>query len=252
MSKREMAVFTIVQNDPWMAARWHKYYSKYFEPQDIHIMDHRINEKGCTDGLNCNIQAIDYDLSFHHDWLKQQVQNKQRELLQQYNKVLFAEIDEFVAPDPDVYVDLKDYIHQFKGGIARVRGFNVVQVGDEPRLNLESDILPQRTHWAHYRAFDKPLLVTHPIEYIPGFHTADGCGDDLIDSNLYMIHLKWVCLDYLLEKNKEICNRRWMFFDWISKMGAEHKMLEVDEVKQFIKEAMEEPVPIPDRFKHLL
>lgn len=255
MSKREMAVFTIVQNDPWMTARWHKYYSRYFEPQDIYILDHLLAGNGCADPFadRCNVDRVQYDLTFDHIWLKALVEAKQRWLLDRYEKVLFAEIDEFVAPDPNKYADLTDYIRRFSAPVGRVAGYNVVQVGDQPRLDLTADsILSQRTHWAAHEAFDKPLLATVPLEYTLGFHTAADAGRGTIDSDLHMIHLKWVCLDYLIEKNREICERRWSSYDWQSNMGVEHKMLSPEDVRGFIASNMKPPTPIPEKFRHLL
>lgn len=252
MAKREMCVFTIVQNDPWMAFRWYNYYRNYFYGQDMYIHDHLLDDKGCTGNLRdlCNTIPLAHDLSFDHDWLTATVCKIQTELLQEYDKVLFAEIDEFVAPDPDKYDGLTDYIRKFDGDYVRTMGMNVIAVNEPPLDRDAFSILGQRSYWVHHFLFDKPILTTRPLEYEVGFHHVPNT-EPVIDPDLKLIHLKWVCIDYLIAKNHEICERKWHEYDWGSDRGFEHKMLERTEIENYIK-TMGEPEPIPERFKHLL
>jgi hypothetical protein len=254
MAKREMAVFTIVQADNWMAERWHRYYAKHFDSKDIYVLDHLLKNKGCTEKIekDCVVQRLYHEFSFDHEWLCDTVKKKQAALLENYEKVLFTEIDEFVCPDPN-FKSLREYVGEFSGTTARVVGYNVLQAEGESSLDLSAkSILSQRSIWSRQEAFDKPLLSTKPLNFKVGFHEAESCERELIDEKLFLIHLKWCCLDRLLQKNAEICKRKWSHFDWISYRGAEHKMLEKQKVVNYIQENMKNPEMIPDRFRSVL
>jgi hypothetical protein len=254
LDKKEMCVFTIVQNDALMAERWIKYYERHFSSKDIYILDHLLYGKSCTDHIasRCNVIKLVNDFSFDHDWLKSTVEKQQIELLKGYRKVLFAEIDEFIVPDPDLYDGLEDYINRFNSDSVRVSGYNVIQVEGEPDIDLNQDcFLAQRSHWIYSLHFSKPLLTTVALDYTLGFHNANGFPESKIDRNLYLIHLKWMCYKHIIEKNKEACSRIWCFQDWHSMRGFEHKVLDVDHVKNYISN-MGEPEEIPNKFRGLL
>lgn len=251
MNKRDVCVFTIVQNDEWMINRWHEYYSQHFCPKDIYILDHHLRGKGCADhlGHKCNVLPLTYGLSFDHDWLRVTVTVKQKQLLESYNKVLFCEADEFVIPDPNKYSGLIQYIKGFRGSIMKTVGYNITHASGEPDMDLSGKILEQRSQWIRSFSFDKPLLATVPVEYTVGFHNCVNNSEQ--DGDLYLIHLKWMCRRYLLEKNTEICKREWSEFDWRSGRGLEHKAIDQEAIEKLYLQ-LGKPELIPERFRGLL
>lgn len=253
-TKRQACVFTIVQADAEMATLWHRFYRRTFPERDIYMLDHLTDGLGCCDELagRCNVVRLDHPFTFDHDWLVQRVAEWQARLLSEYEKVLFAEVDEFVVPDPKCRLELDEYIGKFKGEVARVTGYNVLQTGGEPPLSLDTcHVLRQRSHWVRDPRFDKPLLASRRLEYTPGFHGAAGVGDEVRDPHLVMIHLKWACYDRLMRQNQAICARKWPEFDWCSARGREHRLITLQENEAYVAE-MGTPALIPERFLSLL
>ena len=93
--KKKCAVFTIVKNENYFLPIWLKHYKKYFNNSDIYVLDHQSND-GSTNNLDVNVIRIDYKLAFDHHWLVQTVQQQQTKLLEEYESVLFAEVDEII------------------------------------------------------------------------------------------------------------------------------------------------------------
>jgi len=251
--KRDAAVFTIVQNDSWMARRWLTYYEKHFAAEDIYILDHLLIDQPCTDEFKgrCQIQHIKYPFSFDHWWLKDTVCKKQHELLRGYNKVLLAEIDEFITPNLGKYTGLADYVKKFEGDVVKCTGYNVVQMNGEPPLDLESPLLAQRTHWRYHHHFNKPLLSQVQLEWRIGFHSADNYDDRPPDTDLYLVHLKWICLERLLKKNEEQCRRMWQFYDMINNLGYESRILNREQIAEYI-DTMGPATPMPESIRQIV
>ena len=175
LSRRLSAVFTIVQDEHWRLSRWLGYYRRQFREQDIYIVQHVTPNSSPPVAArfpNINLFPVYYGASFDHDWLRKTVTLFQAILLQSYNTVLFAEVDEFVIPDPDRYGSLKDYIAKTPGPVARCTGYDVVHVpAEEPPLNLEDEsLLAQRRYWKPSPKYDKTLIAREPVMYDTGFH----------------------------------------------------------------------------------
>ena len=105
--KRERCVFTIMNNEYDFFPIWLNYYSKFFDPQDIYVLDH--NSEGeffeqvqqlSREG-KFNLQRVYNYALFDHAWLQSTVCDFQRFLINSYNSTLFIEIDEIVATDPN-------------------------------------------------------------------------------------------------------------------------------------------------------
>jgi hypothetical protein len=64
VSKKKCAVFTIVQNENIFLPIWLKYYSKYFDPKDIYILNHDSNEESMR--ACCRYPGVNV-VNLHHD-----------------------------------------------------------------------------------------------------------------------------------------------------------------------------------------
>jgi len=71
--KKKAAVFTIVKDEARCLPVFLRYYSKYFAPEDIYVLDHN-NVDGCCEGIDARVVPVDHEYSFNHEWLRTTVQ----------------------------------------------------------------------------------------------------------------------------------------------------------------------------------
>lgn len=206
---RDCAVFTIVKNEDFFLPLWLKHYSRFFDSKDIYILDHDSDSMAANqiqqiiDNRSATVVPVHWDYIFNHEWLRWTVNRFQSFLLQSYKKVLFVEVDEMIVTrSGSPYYDLRDYIDQFKGPIARTKGYSVLHYPalGEAHIDTSRPFLEQRAYWyipaSYSEAFgkfvtwyDKPLLTTVPVEYVCGFHWLNSHEDVEPDPDLLLIHL---------------------------------------------------------------
>ena len=65
------AAFTIVKDEPVMLPLWLDYYSRYFAPGDLYVLDHR-SADGSTAAVSarCRVLPDHRDAAFDHRWLR--------------------------------------------------------------------------------------------------------------------------------------------------------------------------------------
>ena len=200
---RRVAVFTVTRNEPFYLPLWVGYYKKHFNPRDIYVLDHESSDNS-TSGLGVNIVPISNPLYFDHDWLVGQVQDLQQRLLSVmgYTHVLFAEVDEIIAPDPRVYPHgLRQYLEVFSAVHTRVLAYVIIERDDELPCDMtrHTSILAQRRWMVRIPQYDKPLLSTIPLHWVIGFHNSK--EDVRTDTSLFMLHLQKACRSYALQRS---------------------------------------------------
>ena len=219
--KRNCAIFTIVKNESFFIDIWLNHYLKFFSKQDIYILDHESEDQSFMDSIKdkANVIKIYNNVIFDHLWLSDTVNSFHSFLLKSYKKILFTEIDELVTVrNGSKYVDLKQYIEEFDGEIARTKGYNVCHfplIGEGP-IDLQIPLLHQRKYWwrgntivsgetnANVYWYDKPLLTSIKVEYNPGFHTLKSHEDTVSDPDFLLVHLHSIDIDQLfIRKNSK-------------------------------------------------
>lgn len=209
-SRRPRTAFTIVQNEPVMLRLWLDYYSRFFDAEDLYVLDHDSTD-GSAAGLGdrCRVVAIHRMASFDHRWLRGTVEAFQAFLLRSYDTVLFAEVDEFIVADPRQHRGLDAYIDGLDRPAARCLGFNVVHQPGEPPLRLEQPLLAQRRCWHASLKYSKRLLSQIPLRWSEGFHEEYDAPDDPPDSGLLLVHLHRVDYDLCLARHRSSATRTW-------------------------------------------
>ena len=222
------AAFTIVQNEPVFLPLWLDYYSRYFEKDDLYVLDHN-SDDGSTAGVatRCQLVRVHREKSFDHHWLRDTVAAFQSFLLHSYARVLFTEVDEFVLADPRSYSGLDDYIDRCPTAVARCTGFNVVHYRtEELPLRFDQPILPQRKYWHASRTYCKPLLSTVPVSWGLGFHDA-ACLENLgPDPDLLLVHLHRVDYDFCLSRHRRTAMRNWNERDLQANYGWHNRLVQ--------------------------
>ncbi|KOX23946.1 hypothetical protein ADK67_19390 [Saccharothrix sp. NRRL B-16348] len=193
------AVVTMVYNEDVMLPLWLRYYSRFFAPEDIYVLDHDSTD-GSTDGPGFT-RVPAHNTHWSGSWQRDVCQQFQHELLRRYDVVLQTDVDEIVAPDPRC-CDLGEYIDRFDGDFVTCTGYEVLHLRDrEPGLDLDRPVLNQRGTWFFNERYGKPLLARIPMYWSGGFHRRED-GVARHDPLLRLIHLHRMDRDLGLARHR--------------------------------------------------
>ncbi len=226
-ARRECGAFTIVQNEARYLPIWLNYYGRQFGPENLFVLDHGSTD-GSTSGLagRCNVIPVHRPLSFDHMWLKATVEHFQAFLLNSYDTVVFAEVDEFIVAEPARYPGLRDYIRAMGNPVARCTGYNVVHYPEEAALNFAEPIMAQRRYAHMAPQYDKTLIAKVPLHWILGFHRVIEFGCVEPDPDLALFHFHRVDYDYCRARHEEAAKRRWCDLDKQRGLGRQSQIFE--------------------------
>lgn len=211
MIKKRSCIFTFVKNEKVFLLIWLRYYSKFFNKEDIYVLDHDSNDgsiEDCRKHYGFNVIPLHWE--FYDDiWRAKMVCSKQIELLQSYEYVLYSDADEIIIPDPEKYRDLKHYISNLDKDYVSCVGYHLIHIREkEASIDLSKSILRQRSYWYADAHYNKPLLARVPLKWYTGFHSASNCGDN-VDKNLWLLHLHKMDFDLCWQKHREIASLKW-------------------------------------------
>ena len=144
-------------------------------------------QDGSTDGDGFVRVPVSND-GVSHRWMVETVQSYQHELMKDHDVVLTVDVDEIVAPNPEMGT-LGEYIDRLDEPCVNCLGYEVIHIPDEePPLDPSMAILEQRHYWFANDGYDKPALAMEPMDWVPGFHSrAD--HHFFLDPDLRLIHL---------------------------------------------------------------
>jgi hypothetical protein len=110
-------------------------------------------------------------------------------LLSSYDLILRVDVDEFLVVDPNLGLTLDSYLQGFDGPYLAARGFDVVQLPEEPYLPAvpAGRILENRSVAYPNTALNKICVVRIPIHWSAGFHFASVYPQF---GPLFMLHMK--------------------------------------------------------------
>lgn len=215
--RKRGAALTIVRDEPVFFPIWLRYYSRFFGPDDLYVLDHGTSD-GSTDGAGFVRIPVTHD-TVDHTWMVRTVEEHQHELAERYDVVLVTDVDEIVAPRPE-FGTLGEYVDRFEEPYVNCLGYELIHLTDrEAPFDPSRKVLDQRGYWFPSDVYDKPALATGPMEWVPGFHrTADLSMRS--DPDLYLIHLHrmdyGVCLDRHRYREGRAWNERDVALGWAS------------------------------------
>ncbi len=167
-ARKRRAALTIVHNEAVLFPIWLAYYSRFFAPEDIYVLDHDSTDGG-TAGEGFVRITVTHD-TFDNEWMVKTVEDQQHELLERYDVVLVTDVDEIVTPTPE-WGGLDQYIDWFDEEYVNCVGYEIVQIRDrEGPYDPSRQVLDQRGYWYAHDAYDKPALASVPMKWKPGFH----------------------------------------------------------------------------------
>jgi hypothetical protein len=200
-TKKKCAVFTIVKNENYFLPIWLKHYKRYFDNSDIYVLDHQSND-GSTEGLDVNVELVINEIAFDHQWLVNTVENFQVKLLENYESVLFVEIDEIIYTlDKPLNEVIVDFINDENLLVQSCVSRDLLQILEtEKSLNKGDLIIENRNYWFEDTIYHKTLLSKVPLKWVVGFHfiTNHNTNHTL---NLRMCHLHRFDFELMCERN---------------------------------------------------
>jgi hypothetical protein len=237
---RRSAVLTIAQNESVFLPIWLRYYSRFFGPEDIHVLDH-----GSTDGSTDAGGFVRIPVShptFDNEWMVATVEEHQRRLLESYDVVLVVDTDEIVAPNPG-HGTLADYLARFSEEWVNCLGYELVHKPDEePPFRPELPVLRQRGYWFHNVVYDKPAIATVPLSWRPGFHRRADYGFNL-DPDLRLIHLHRMDYEICKARHRRWTERTWNPRDVAEGWGVHNRVVEDEEFDRWFRDVDAERIP---------
>jgi len=242
--KKKCAVFTIVKNESFFLPIWLKYYKKFFDDSDIYVLDHQSTD-GSTNNLTVNVVPIVNELAFDHQWLVEIVQLFQKELLENYDCVLFAESDEIIY---SVEKELNEVVDDFLSSnynYVRCKGYEIIQdLEKEKSLSLDDSIIQNRNYWFDNWMYSKSLLSKVPLNWIWGFHNLTSYPNDFrLDIpgafGLTLCHLHRVDFELMLKRHEERATK-WKLKNDGSAAGYQHRIGDREGVLQYFNKPVVE------------
>jgi hypothetical protein len=224
------ALITIVHNEPVFLPIWLRYYSRFFAPGDVYVLDNDSSDDITAWGDFVRIPAT-HD-TVDHEWMVRTIENLQHELLEDHDMVLVTDVDELVVPHPRAGT-LGEYLDRFDEEWVNCLGYELLhQKPTEPPLRLDLPISEQRGYWYFNGAYDKPALATVPMSWRPGFHGRSDFHYNL-DPDLRLIHLHRMDYDICLERHRVRSRRSWGDQDARKRWALHNQIVEEQEFSRW-------------------
>lgn len=164
------AIFTLQRDEFFHLPLWLAYYGQHFAPEDMYIFDHQSqlpDVRYILDHCPQHVTTIEHDQIYDHDWYVSVINRLQRQLLSEYEYVLYVDCDDWLIPARG---SLYDFIASAHREVYRPVGYEV--------------ILDKMHKWGPE---DKPCLTRIPLEWGLGCHTS--IPDFVAMDDLFLYHL---------------------------------------------------------------
>ena len=262
---KDLAVFTIVQEEPEFIHPWINHYKKHVaDPKDIHVLIHppssaAVQQCGSNENAAWTLAQslmsthhgvmtlpVHHASAFDHLWLAETIASFQSFLLQSYEWVLFAEIDEFVLPmswesqDCPTLLDFIRSLGSTPPAAVRANGLEIIQQKDEPTLptglyskggnvNLSvGELIADRKSWYRSNQYSKTILANKPLRWEMGFHLVKGFAREISvaepSHSLTLVHLHRVDLEIALSRLRRSRSQRWAQVDIQNQYGWQNRV----------------------------
>lgn len=244
--KRKCAVFTTVKNESIFLPIWLRHYQQYFDNQDIYVLDHHSTD-GSTSNLPVNVKTVENEFVNDHGWLAQIAQDFQKELLESYECVIFAESDEILY---SVEKPLNEFVEEFVDGnkeYITFNGYSVIQ-DIQKELALESGdvIFEKRNQWYRDTAEDKTLLTKIPLQWNWGFHSMKDKSNNY-HPDCYIAHLHRFDFGTMVKRHQDRTS-----FKQKNDGGGSHWKSNQNDIFEVFQQTRTQPILIPQYHKKVL
>jgi hypothetical protein len=271
--QRDLAVMTIVQDEPEFIHPWLNHYKGHVaDSQDIFVLVHSRNrtekpvlvrdidgweraETALAGYHGVSTLPVHHASSFDHRWLLHTIECFFSFLLKSYKWVLFAEVDELVLPMPGVapvgqtLLGLVRDRETDSSSAIRATGFEIVQQPGErsfpPALYRDggnvtlsvAQMIQNRGSWYRSELYSKTVLAKIPLTWDLGFHKSTGVAANVAHgaptSDLVLVHLKKIDFELALNRSRRARAKNWSEFDVKAQLGWQNRIQDVEELRAF-------------------
>ena len=183
-----VAAFTMVYNEPIFLPLWFRHYGSHLGPENLFVVDHGSTDSSVKESGARNVIHLPRD-DFDENVRLNFVASFQNALLQYYDIVIFADVDEMIVPHPEKFSDLIDYAGARCENFVTCMGLDVVHFPNrESEFDPMVPVLCQRGHVRFNAEYCKPLISEVPLNWTTGFHACEFAPR--LDPDLYLFHLK--------------------------------------------------------------
>jgi hypothetical protein len=198
--KLPLAAVTMCYDEPQLLPLWLAYYSRQVGAANCYVLDDG-SDDGSTDDLGA-VSVVRFPRLEHDNArVSLQVGKFCASLLTIYERVIYADTDEFIVADPGIYGGLVDFCERAQPGVVTMFGVDVLHdLDNEPALDMSAPILGQR-RWCRPNGFlCKPSLVNREVSWWTGFHGYDGGA---VFDDIYLFHLANADRELIIERQKK-------------------------------------------------
>jgi hypothetical protein len=202
---KRVAVMTTLRNDTLFLTRWIAYYGAIFGMKNLFVIfdghDQTIPE--AARAVNTiQMPNIPRSVVIGERFRARASSHFAAALFASYDIVMAMDVDEFIAVDPALGMDLLAYLSSkpLPPSVSAL-GLDVIQhVEREGELDLSRGFLAQRHHALVSARYTKPNIITQPLRWGAGHHRIKGRNFH-IDANLFMFHFGSVDLAFSAARN---------------------------------------------------
>jgi Glycosyl transferase family 2 len=229
-SRRSRAIITMVHNEPVFLPLWLRYYSRFFAPEDIYVLDNESTDGSTRRGGFVRIPVE--HATVDHTWMVRTIEALQHDLVDQYDVVVVTDVDEIIAPVP-VYGSLGEYLDRFDEEWVNCLGYELLHMKDrEPPLKLDAPILDQRRYWFFNGAYDKAAIATAPMTWRPGFHGREDFQFSP-DPDLRLIHLHRMDYGICMKRHRTRERKPWARLDSDQKWALHNRITDEEQFEHW-------------------
>lgn len=207
--RKPLAVITMVYGDYQFLKRWYDYYGAQVGPEHLYVFSHGNDPEHRRVAPDANVLNAPRDSGMvkfdRRRW--RMMSHLASGLLEFYNWVIVADVDEIVIVDPSVAGGLIEHLGDRYGNPATAPrsvspfALNMVHMPElEPLPVLDEEpILSRRRHFLPSRVYSKPCLVREPVMFGPGGHR-NNLGRRHLSDALYLVHLKFADVGWMTKR----------------------------------------------------
>ena len=173
-----MIAVTFTHNNSTYLTKWEKYYGQYMDLEIINVDEHIRHDWGAT------VKNL----------------NNTQHLLDEHKIILYADVDEFIVPNPLKYKDLGEYLEGVEEN-KRATGFNIIEREGDLKLDLSKPVLSQRKYWQRDPIYDKTVIITKPTRFYNNHHSEN---EPKPDSDLVLMHLRDADIQSAIDRLKSL------------------------------------------------
>ena len=199
MAKRTLAVVTMAFNEDDFLPIWLRHHGRQVGRENCFVIDH-----GSTDASTAHLAGASL-LRLPRTALDEEqrcrfVSEFCSSLLHWYDFVAYTDADELLVADPTRHLDLVAMCQTVTADITNAFGMNVIH-----RLGLEGALIPtglvsRQRGWAMpVASMCKPSLISRPVSWAPGFHSADA---PVAFGDLFLMHICFADIDIALRRQR--------------------------------------------------